>query len=345
MTASSVLPVTLLTGFLGSGKTTLLNRLLTHPAMPETAVLINEFGAIPIDHLLVRESSENLMVLSNGCVCCSVAGDMVQALRELYFKRASGEIPAFTRVVIETTGLADPAPILHTLLEMPLVAARYAFSGVVTTFDAEHGIAELDRHWESVKQLALADRIVLTKVDRISAAEIVTVKERIQTINPNTPVIESRLGAVEPDQLLNTGLVGRVNATPDIARWIGDARLSNQDPSLFAANSEGESLRRQRAHRVQTFFIRYEAPVIWDRFVEGIEALLELRGPQMLRAKGIVTVVGDDAPRAIHIVQHTIYPMVRLPGVTLNDTASQLVFIVQDLTERDVRAVLESFIA
>lgn len=345
MTASNVLPVTLLTGFLGSGKTTLLNRLLTHPAMPETAVLINEFGAIPIDHLLVRESSENLMVLSNGCVCCSVAGDMVQALRELYFKRASGEIPAFTRVVIETTGLADPAPILHTLLEMPLVAARYAFSGVVTTIDAEHGASQLETHWESVKQLALADRIILTKVDRVSTDAIAAVKERIQAINPHAHIIESCMGAVEPDQLLNTGLVGRVNAGIDIARWMGETHFPHRDVSLFAANTEGEALRGRRAHRVQTFSIRYEAPVVWDRFVEGIEALLELRGPQILRAKGIVTVVGDDAPRAIHIVQHTIYPMVRLPGVTLNDTASQLVFIVQDLTERDVRAVLESFIA
>jgi G3E family GTPase len=136
MTASPITPVTLLTGYLGSGKTTLLNRLLADPAMEQTAVLINEFGAVSIDHLLVREASENIMVLSNGCLCCSVAGDMVQALRELYFKRANGEVPPFSRVMIETTGLAEPAPILRTLIEMPLVAARYA-PGIVTTVDAE----------------------------------------------------------------------------------------------------------------------------------------------------------------------------------------------------------------
>ncbi len=165
MTATALTPVTLLTGYLGSGKTTLLNRVLRDPAFADCAVLVNEFGAVPIDHLLVRESSENIVVMANGCVCCSVAGDLVQALRDLYFKRAAGEIPAFRRAVIETTGLADPAPILHTLIEMPVVAARYALSGVVTTVDAEHGMATLDRHRESVKQAAVADRIVITKTD------------------------------------------------------------------------------------------------------------------------------------------------------------------------------------
>ena len=132
MTASMITPVTLLTGFLGSGKTTLLNRLVAHPSLHDTAILINEFGAVAIDHLLVRKASGDLVVMANGCICCSVAGDMVNALRDLYFKRANGEIPYFKRVIIETTGLADPAPIMHTLLEMPLVAARYALSGIVT---------------------------------------------------------------------------------------------------------------------------------------------------------------------------------------------------------------------
>ena len=160
MTASSITPFTLLTGFLGSGKTTLLNRLLKHPAMEETAVLTNVFGAVSIDHLLVRESSENIMVMSNGCICCSVAGDMVTALRDLYFKRANGQVPDFKRVIIETTGLADPAPIMHTLIDLPLAAARYSLSGVVSTIDAQHGSKQLDEHFESVKQAAVADRLI-----------------------------------------------------------------------------------------------------------------------------------------------------------------------------------------
>jgi G3E family GTPase len=149
MTASIVTPVSILTGFLGSGKTTLLNRLLADPTFNDTAVLINEFGAVSIDHLLVRESSEAMTVLANGCICCSVAGDMVTALRDLYFKRANGEVPPFKRVVIETTGLADPAPIMHTLIEMPLVAARYSLAGIVTTVDAVHGNGQLDQYVES----------------------------------------------------------------------------------------------------------------------------------------------------------------------------------------------------
>ena len=183
--ASIITPVTLLTGFLGSGKTTLLNRLLTNPTLVDTAVLINEFGAVPIDHLLVREASGDLVVMANGCICCSVAGDMVTALRDLYFKRANGEIPYFRRVIIETTGLADPAPIMHTLIEMPLVAARYSLSGIVTTVDATHGEAELDQHFEAVKQVAVADRIVMTKTDLATVSQRAALHARMLLARPS----------------------------------------------------------------------------------------------------------------------------------------------------------------
>ncbi|HEX4858808.1 MAG TPA: GTP-binding protein, partial [Usitatibacteraceae bacterium] len=155
MPASPLTSVSILTGFLGAGKTTLLNRLLAHPDLRDTAVLVNEFGAVAIDHHLVRQSSEDIAVLKNGCVCCSVAGELVNALRSLYFQRAKGTIPAFERVVIETTGLADPAPILTSLIDLPLTAARYALSGVVCVVDAEHGSAHLDTHLESLRQVAM----------------------------------------------------------------------------------------------------------------------------------------------------------------------------------------------
>ena len=165
MTATTVTPVTLLTGFLGSGKTTLLNRLLGHPAAGDCAVIVNEFGPVAIDHALVRTASENVVLLPSGCVCCQVAGDLVQAMRDLYFKRAAGEIPAFRRAIVETTGLADPAPLARTLIELPLVAARYSLSGIVTTVDGQHGMGQLDSHPEAVKQAAVADRLVITKAD------------------------------------------------------------------------------------------------------------------------------------------------------------------------------------
>jgi len=231
MTASPITPVTLLTGYLGSGKTTLLNRLLADPAMEQTAVLINEFSAVSIDHLLVREASENIMVLSNGCLCCSVAGDMVQALRELYFKRANGEVPPFSRVVIETTGLADPAPILRTLIEMPLVAARYALSGIVTTVDAEHGDRQLDQHAESVKQAAVADRLIITKTDRAAPAAVAALRDRLRSLNPGATVFSAISGDIAPSALFDAGLYQPGQTSPNIARWLapGGCRLKPAD--------------------------------------------------------------------------------------------------------------------
>ena len=197
-------PVTVLTGFLGSGKTTLLNRLLADPRFRDTAVLVNEWGEIAIDHALVRASSENVVTLPSGCICCRVAGELLGTLRELHFQRAAGAVPPFRRVVIETTGLADPAPLLATLIEMPAVAARYSLAGVVTTVDAEHGMATLDAHPEAVKQAALADRLVVTKVVRAAPERVRELQMRLATLIPGpgcsraVPVPRTRRSSSRP---------------------------------------------------------------------------------------------------------------------------------------------------
>ena len=342
MTASSITPVTLLTGFLGSGKTTLLNRLLKHPSMQETAVLINEFGAVSIDHLLVREASENIMVMSNGCICCSVAGDLVQALRELYFKRANNEIPDFKRVVIETTGLADPAPIMHSLIEMPVVAARYTFSGIVTTVDAVHGEQQLNDHFESVKQAAVADRIVLTKTDTASREKIDALRSRLLVLNPAADVVEANFGDIAPERLFDTGLYQPSLKTPDVQNWL---RAAAYKP----LPSQGLQFARTAPHRhdkrIRAFVVSFSEPVAWQALIDALEFLTSFRGEQLLRIKGIVNVAGETVPRVIHAVQHTIYPAATLSAWPDDDRSTRLVFITRDLDEAFVRQTLIGFIA
>ena len=342
MTASSITPVTLLTGFLGSGKTTLLNRLLQQPGIEETAVLINEFGTVSIDHLLVRKSSENLTVLSNGCICCSVAGDMVQALRDLYFKRANGAIPDFRRVIIETTGLADPAPIMHTLIDMPLVAARYSLAGIVTTVDAEHGSRQFDAHIESVKQAAVADRIVLTKTDCASREMVEWLRLRIRALNPGAEIIEAVSGDIDPAALFNTGLYQPGQKTPDVQAWL---RAEAYRPVVATTNPlKPRTPATRHDERFHAFAVIWDQPVDWQQLEDALEALTSLRGDQLLRIKGIVNVAGEARPRAIHAVQHTIYPVAQLAAWPDSDHTTRLVFITRDLDEQFVRDTLASFV-
>ena len=346
MTASSVTPVTLLTGFLGSGKTTLLNRLLKHPSMFDTAVLINEFGAVSIDHLLVREASGNVMVMSNGCICCSVAGDMVTALRDLYFKRANGDVPNFRRVVIETTGLADPAPIMHTLIEMPLVAARYSLAGIVTTVDGAHGELQLDSHFESVKQAAVADRIVVSKTDMVRREKIDALKTRLAALNPGARLLEAVAGEIEPDLLFDTGLYQPGAKTPDVQKWLRAEAYRQALPlrSVLSQTRVRTPTAPRHDERIRAFAMTFDQPIVWQGLVDALETLTSLRGDELLRIKGIVNVAGEAAPRAIHAVQHTLYPVARLPAWPDADRRTRLVFIVRDLDEAFVRDTVNSFI-
>ena len=342
MTASAITPVTLLTGFLGSGKTTLLNRLLKHASMFDTAVLINEFGAVSIDHLLVREASGNVMVMSNGCICCSVAGDMVTALRDLYFKRANGEVPNFRRVVIETTGLADPAPIMHTLIEMPLVAARYSLAGIVTTVDATHGEAQLDTHFESVKQAAVADRIVITKTDLVTPEKMAALTNRLKALNPGARLLEAVAGDIDPDLLFDTGLYQPGAKTPDVQSWLRAEAYRQVLPSGFSPGRSQAAARHDE--RIRAFAITFDQPIVWQGLVDALDTLTNLRGNEMLRIKGIVNIAGEALPRAIHAVQHTIYPVARLPAWPDADHRTRLVFIVRDVDETFVRDTVNSFV-
>ncbi|HSM20325.1 MAG TPA: GTP-binding protein, partial [Hyphomicrobiales bacterium] len=218
------IPVSVLTGFLGSGKTTLLNRLLTDEALSDTAVIINEFGEIGLDHLLVETADEGIVELSSGCLCCTIRGDLINTLEGLLRKRDNGRIKPFNRVVIETTGLADPAPVLHTIMAHPYLVLRYRLDGVVATVDAVNGAATLDAHTESVKQAAVADRIVLTKTDILDGdtgkAALGDLKQRLSALNPAAPLLDAAQGAATPEKLFEAGFYNPATQHPDVARWL-----------------------------------------------------------------------------------------------------------------------------
>jgi G3E family GTPase len=332
VTATTLTPVTVLTGFLGSGKSTLLNRVLQDPRFADTAVIVNEFGDIPIDHLLVRRASEDVVVLAGGCICCRAAGDLVAALRDLHYKRAANEVPAFRRAVIETTGLADPAPLLATLVEMPLVAARYALSGVVTTVDAEHGASTLDRHAEAVKQVAVADRLVLTKGDRAPAAALDALEARVRSLNPGAALVRATRGELDAAWLFETGLY-RPGARADVTGWLG---AGTGEMRVAAGKGPHDA-------RIRSFTWTAERPLDWDALATALETLVELRGERILRLKGLVNVAGEAAPTALHAVQHALYPPAKLAEWPDNDHRTRLVFITRDLEESAVAQILDSF--
>ncbi|MGH7088630.1 MAG: CobW family GTP-binding protein [Stellaceae bacterium] len=319
------LPTTLITGFLGSGKTTLLNGLLSHPGMADTAVIINEFGEIWLDHLLIETAFEDAVLLKSGCICCTVRGDLVDTMGGLVERRDRGEIPAFSRVAIETTGLADPAPILHTIMGEPRLKPLYRLDRVVTTVDAANALAQLDAHYEAAKQAALADRLVLTKTDLVDEATKAAVLARLKAVNPLAPVIAVLYGKVEPETLLADA--------PDAAALRQDrleaaATLGHAHAHDDAHGASGHMLQH---HGISTTSLLWDEPVPWPRLRSWLTALASLKGPDLLRVKGIVNVEGRAGPVAIHGVQHVFHPPVELKSLPDQERRTRLVFITRNI--------------
>lgn len=333
MAGAGITPVTVLTGFLGSGKSTLLARILSDPRFADCAVVVNEWGEVPIDHALLREASGDVVTIPGGCVCCRAAGDVVRALRELYFQRADGRVGDFRRVVIETTGLADPVPLLATLIELPLAAARYALSGVVATVDAVHGLKALDSHPEAVKQVAMADRVVITKCDLADAAAVDAVEARVREIAPGATRLRSSRGDADPARLFDTGLYRGERVPMDAAGWL----------NAGAYRIAGRPAAPRHDSRITSFVWTAPEPLAWDDVETALETLTELMGERILRLKGLVSVAGEAGPRAVHGVQHTLYPCARLAAWPDADRSTRLVFIGRDLEESAVTLILESF--
>jgi len=360
--AEERIPVTVLTGFLGSGKTTLLNKLLRRPELADTAVIINEFGEIGLDHLLVEKSDdEGMVTLNSGCLCCTVRGDLVRTMSELFLKRSKGEVSAFKRMVVETTGLADPAPILHTLMTDPLLATRYRLDGVVTTVDGVNGASTLDNHEEAVKQAAVADRLLLTKVDIADAPRLDELKHRLQHLNPGATAISISDGEIDPNAILNAGLYNPETKTADVKRWLHEeAYEGSHDHGHHHGHDHGQDHghdKHEHGHgeqdphnvnrhddRIKAFCMTFDEPMSWSTVAAAFDALVTYRGPDLLRMKGILNVKDTDKPVVIHGVQHVFHPPATLEAWPEgDDRKSRVVFITRDIAESTIRKVFASF--
>lgn len=330
--ANPLIPTTVLTGFLGSGKTTLLNALLSHAALRDTAVLVNEFGEIGIDHLLVESlDDEDIVLLNAGCLCCTIRDDLVGTLCELWEKREDGSIPAFQRVVIETTGLADPAPILHTLLSHESVKDQYTVNGIVTTVDAVNAEHQLDEHLECLKQVAVADRIVVTKSDLSDPPALDRLHHRLAAINAGAPILTVIQGEIDPDRLLDVGLYDVHSKDPKVEEWLRQTRDEDHQHAHDITRHDD---------RITTFYLETSEPLQIHRFIAWIENLLETHGEKLLRLKGILDIDGSDTPIVVHGVQHIFHPLTSLPAWPGGEPRSRLVLIVRDL---DHDAIEKSF--
>src|SRR4051794_16256626 len=276
---SPMIPITLLTGFLGSGKTTVLNHVLKQPGMEATAVIVNEFGEIGLDHLLIERSSEDVVLLNSGCLCCTVRSDIVKTLANLFVDRVKGKVPHFTRVAIETTGLADPAPIIHTLMTDPIVAARYVLDGVVTTVDAINGAAILDRQPEAIKQAAVADRLLLTKTDLAEPGARQIIEDRLKELNPSVPIVAVAQSAVDPAILFNIGFYNTATKSVDVRRWLRDEAFESDHPHDHDAGHTHEQTDINRHDdRIRSFCITRERPISWATVSAWLDELAMVRG-------------------------------------------------------------------
>jgi G3E family GTPase len=365
LTPPPPIPLTLVTGFLGAGKTTLLNRLLKDPALAETVVLVNEFGEIGLDHLLMEGIEDGMILLDSGCLCCTIRGDLVRTLEDLLRRRDNGRITPFRRLIIETTGLADPAPILNVVVAHPYLAMRYALDGVVTLVDAANGMATLDRHREALRQIAVADLILLTKAELAGGGMLAALRARIDALNPGVAVIDGREA---PGSAALLGL-GRFDVAhkPDAVRgWLAEEAASRpgrmahshqadcdhghdapaRSGDMQDMSGEGHSHDPNRHdERIRAFTLRAHEPVRQATFDLFWQLLSATHGPKLLRLKGLVDIAGTPGrPLLIHAVQSVLHPPVQLETWPDADHGSRLVMIVDDLDPALVERLWSAFL-
>lgn len=350
--------VSVLTGFLGAGKTTLLNRLLDARALGNAAVIVNEFGDVPIDHLLVEQANDGVIELSDGCLCCTVRGDLVDTLADLLDRVQTGRAAPLDRIVIETSGLADPVPVLQSLMGHPVLAGLLRLDGVVTVVDAVNGAATLDVHAESVRQAAVADRLVITKAAMADAGAVDALRARLRQLNPSAGIVDA--DAVDLPGLLSCGLYDPATKTADVTRWMGEAEADDahdhghhhdHDHDHHHGHDhdhdhghEGLHHHAHHDHRVRSVSLVHEAPVSWSTIEMFLDLLRSSQGERLLRMKGIVELAEDPGrPLVLHGVQKLMHPPARLPAWPAGPRGTRLVLITFDMDEDYVRRLFSAF--
>ncbi|NYT48569.1 GTP-binding protein [Parapusillimonas granuli] len=333
------IPVSLLTGFLGSGKTTLLNTWLRDPAMADAAVIVNEFGEVGIDHELIASSNDNTIELSTGCLCCTVRGDLVETLRELHVKRERGEIPRFSRVLVETTGLADPVPVIQALITFP-VARAYVLGRVITVVDAVNGGYTLDAHSEAMRQVVVADELVLSKNDLVDGSALA---EQVRRLNPGAGLTLSRTDAPPPATLLEGINIYDPSTRPAaVVEWLKADRYGGAYQHEALADGHVHHDVSRHSHDIGSFCLSYSEPLHWEHVCAWLDALVLAHGDQLLRVKGIINVVGRERPIVVQAVQRLFHPPAELSDWPQGAIGSRIVFITRGLSREFVAEVFDT---
>jgi G3E family GTPase len=328
-------PVSIITGYLGSGKTTLLNRLLRDPRMARAAVIINEFGEIGLDHLLVAVPSENTVLLANGCLCCTIRGELVETLADLLARRGAGDIPAFDRVLVETTGLADPVPILRTLATDEIIAPRLRLGAIITVVDGVNGRSQFETCPESVKQAAIADCMLISKTDLAGTEELDRLRQQLSRVNPGAQVHDVVRGEIAPTLLFGGALDDPAAQQEQVERWLNEpAYVKAERPALNGRRARKAS----HTDRINAFAVRREEAVTAAGLAAWLNLLATLKGAKLLRVKGLVNVEGR--PVAVHAVQSVIHEPVELKAWPSADRSSRIVFITRDMARAELEATL-----
>ena len=335
---SDLIPVNVLTGALGSGKTTLLKALLRAPRLAGTMVLVNELGEIGIDHHLVEHASESTLLLENGCLCCAMRDDLKAALKDLHSRRARGEIPRYERIVVETTGIADPVPIAYTLLAEPVLQHHYRLGNVVTVVDAVNAPAQLDRFEEAVRQVALADRLVAGKLDLAGPAALEALRPRLAALNPAAPILAADSPDLDPVDLLVNDVYHRRSKGREVERWMRSTR------EAMAADGGSAGGGHSSPHAAVTAFcFTFDAALDWTAFGVWMSMLLHRHGDRVLRMKGLLNVAGVLGPVLVNGVQHLVHPPAHLDRWPDEDRRSRVVVISTGPGREAIERSLQAF--